>query len=471
MTKEDKAKWKCAPCIRISRDINTPLTTRSRVLSPICNDNTPQSNYTLNVSTENSFESLDSEETEDCTEIHTLNRSCPDLRLNSLDNMEQLQNKVLELQEKLQIADNQIDILVQENYQLKDDVIKCELKIKQLSKICKSDFKNVTHRKKLKTSKKTQLDFSVQDGEQSLIKDKISDSITFDKNLNSNTSSQNPNTTEMQQKTDSLHLTPTNDAGAVKQPNPKHKLIVVGDERLTGLSADLLESRRGKWNDVYAPSASIMPNARSSQILDYCSKLDENLTKDDVLILGIGTYDKNPEQLCIDLCVLLSKLKTPQIVILPVLSNRYLNVKTLNNHLKLWTRGFENCLFLEDRDRIPIGNRGYLNSICFKINILLDSRQYEKQFLNLESLRILLKSRHVETKNPKNPSPHKHRKGTIPYYFGAKTPAISEQKSISPPANNIPANKPKKGTIPYYFPNTNRNSIDGSLFFRTLPKN
>lgn len=374
MMKEDKINWKCNSCIRNTRDINTPVTTRPRALSPLCNDKTPQNNFIINVSTENSFETLDSNETVDSPAIamHTINRSCPDLRVNSLESIDQLQNKVLQLQEKLLIADNQIDILVQENYQLKDDISKCESKIKQLSDICKSDLKNVTHRKKRKTPKKTQLDFSVQDTEQSFIQDiQYANTDSCDQISKCNTSTQtSENITDGQPKTvsdinsDTITSSSKNktyrssDHYKRKSASPdvymklfendvkfrmksglkKRKIVIMSDQQGKQLGV-LLHQRYGEYFDILSHTA---PGASTKNVLQPLLNMNSSLGKDDFLIILCGMNDKNPDEFFANIYSTMQRHETTNVLISQVPFNPYLSENKLNDIVKHISNQFMN---------------------------------------------------------------------------------------------------------------------------------
>lgn len=182
MTKEDKDLWKCNKCVRkkplVKNKANprTPTTTVSKIInesvdssddlviqnksemkspsfintelssiSPaVSSDNvTTRNKYKANIPVNNSYDGLTVEDDEyvSVTSISTneLRRSCPDLRsVNTIDQINQMTEKIHVLEEMLTKSEHEIDNLVSENCALKKQITKYELRIDQLSHICKS---------------------------------------------------------------------------------------------------------------------------------------------------------------------------------------------------------------------------------------------------------------------------------------------------------------------------------------------
>lgn len=104
--------------------------------------------FKINVSTENSFDSLTEEDGEtsyiSSSSTTQLNRSYPNeyvnmnKRINTNSKIDELQNRILDLEQKLQIADNEIENLLSENNTLSKQLHNYELKIKKITEVCKS---------------------------------------------------------------------------------------------------------------------------------------------------------------------------------------------------------------------------------------------------------------------------------------------------------------------------------------------
>lgn len=82
MKGKKSSKWDCKKCLNIKRaDVSTPSTssalTTKNLYTP-CNNVTERQRVKVNVCTENSFESLNSEDSDDEECSTVLNRSCQD---------------------------------------------------------------------------------------------------------------------------------------------------------------------------------------------------------------------------------------------------------------------------------------------------------------------------------------------------------------------------------------------------------
>lgn len=152
MTSANKKDYKCFPSCRStpqSRNSLQPATTTNRQ-----ENITHRKKIEINVPTENSFETLTDEEEQYSSQISTptfdLNRSFTTLRSSCIEDMDALKLKLLKLEQKLEIAENEICNLVSENHTLNKKLEDYELKIEQLTHICKTPT-TVTSKKKSKS--------------------------------------------------------------------------------------------------------------------------------------------------------------------------------------------------------------------------------------------------------------------------------------------------------------------------------
>lgn len=109
--------------------------------------------------------------------------------------------------------------------------------------------------------------------------------------------------------------------------NVKKKILILGDEQVLGLASKLLESRKNKWNNHYAPFAFVKPNASSLEILNHCIKIKKDVSINDYVVISIGSHDQNPNVLLSRICIMLHELQGTNVILLPVNNNRYLNEK------------------------------------------------------------------------------------------------------------------------------------------------
>lgn len=126
------------------------------------------------------------------------------------------------------------------------------------------------------------------------------------------------------------------------------KIIILGDQEVRGFASQLkLQRDTNKWNNVYSVSGVTKPNATSKQILCIIDDYMNTLQNDDIVILGIGSNDKNPYKFLSQLITTLHKLRNNHVFILNVINNPYLNFNLLNQNLKLFLPHFPNCKFID----------------------------------------------------------------------------------------------------------------------------
>lgn len=400
MEKEKKASWKCNTCINKQKSLYENITLRTR--------------YKTAISTENSFEALSSlssnddddagDDSDNDTKQESFmstsghNRSCPEKTM-IYDKAEKMEQIILELQEKLQIADNEIVNLLSENYSLKDKIKTQENVIDNLKKLRATSSLNNTSTQKRKTSNKTQ-DQSYIDlcGDQT--KDcplVINDNKTTAKNGEkrkqnhqktylqnpigmSTPTNQPPILTKRTQnvKNQVLLSSPAPMKTSVSPSTSIHKkptIYIFGDEQVRGLSRSLLNSRRGKWNDIYDLRAVVKPYASSSHIVNDLTRMTNVITKDDLIIFSAGCNDRDPFTLLTSICNMLYKFRDNNILLFNIRNNKHLNTATLNYDLEKFTKNYKNCTL------VNIKNQTSWNSIVFKLNIEIDFLKYRREFI------------------------------------------------------------------------------------------
>lgn len=419
-TKPDNNCTATSPqCQKIVRPQSTnTLTTSTPETSSITTKNAsdPQSRvaerkkYNINISTDNSFESLptdvssNNEDVSSCIEKSILNRSCPDVTYYSKEELTELKHKVTELEMKLKIADQQIDQLVLENGSLKKQIKCYEKKNNTLSQICRSTPTKEKKSKERKNGNKTNVKY-VNLTQPLLHPDN-------DSTLNqSNLHDEIPDLPILETSTENIGDNQHNAKSSTfeKEIEPKHKIIVLGDEQALGLSAKLLKNRANNWNDQYEPSALIKPHASSSETLNDCINIKEHLTVSDYVVICTGSHDRNPKTVIKNICIALNELRNANVIILPVNHSQYLNEKMLNNEIKLFTSGFSNCIFV-NQNQVRMGHHQFIDLMCLKINVAIDYPLYESCYLK-DVHRIIIPS------PSNNNKPIGYPKGTIPYYF------------------------------------------------------
>lgn len=413
MEKSRRSTWKCNVCIKAKRSSSsTPMKAKLKSKSPIIDhepnpspisaapmftdiksqpgaENVPLHKCVPNIQTHNSFDSLSVSENCDDVEDIPLDRSHDGVRTDNFEKIEEMKKKNRILQEQLDSAEVQIEILLSEKAALLKRLNEKDLKITSLVRAQDelNKTKSLPSTPEVKKASKTEaLHAPTSDNVKTMNTTKIS-KISVSAN----------------QKNASFESAPIHKHNDPIQSANKHNLYILGDDGLLGLSAAALESRQGKWNDQYKPTAFIKSGATSTEILEECvnKRFLDSLTEFDVVVLGVGNNDKNPTKLQSNLCIALSKLNHVQVIITPVVYNAFLNERLLNNNIKMCTQLFNNCKFIEPGYTWRPSK--HIKKLCNAINLHIDSSEYSEQFLQPSKLRQFLK---MSTKINKKKGPY-----------------------------------------------------------------
>lgn len=407
---DEKKRWKCKICaknktvtdiveeiaisnVTLRKKQNTSIkptkaqqtsSTKQQYID-LMSKNTSQ-NTKANVSTENSFESLSLDEDIDFM-FHTLksnpqlHRSCPNIKIDNSVSIEILEKKVSILAEKLEIAENEISNLLSENCDLKKQLSMYGTQINQLKDICKSTPKKIPQKKKNNSTIKTKLDFSMEPNSPKQTSQPQNNQR--DQNI---LLKKGENVEENSMPLDS----PIKQLSRQAEPSTQLKykkarnIYIIGDEKVRGLAARLIQIKTGKWNDNYKIQGRVQPYASSNEILRNPDSLLRDLADDDIVILSVGKYDTNPYLLFTNICSTLCRISKCKILILDVSENRFLNVNKLNYELKMFTKNFKNCKYIEVNElNVSYTKKlSFLDLIAYKLNIEIDFIEYENSFLN-----------------------------------------------------------------------------------------
>lgn len=396
--------------------------------------------YKINVSTNNSFQSLSDPEIWEQTQnssISRLNSSCPDIRrINLEEKIEELENRNRDLQEKLHIAESEIDNLHLENSDLKKLLSKHENKAKYLVDIIShsSSKKHVTLRKKRQGLNNTQLDFSldVENREEETILNYGNSTPTIDREPKN---SQNIDSTSTNCRLDNVASVNVTSDETIS--TTKSNIYIIGDQQVKGLTTQLIKSRSRGWNDRYSVTGLVKPFASSSQILNSCSSMYDKISKNDILILSLGCNDKNPYSIMTNICNILCNFKESKVFLLSVQHNNYLNTHKLNSEINALIKNYANCTFINTDLLLadfPLTTMTTTQLITFKINTEIDYDKYKVDYLtNYKKIKdtfLTYKNNRTTGNFLNNYSknyPSSHKRGTIPYYF-QKTGTVPEPR-------------------------------------------
>lgn len=125
----------------ISPQQKTPESPLSSTLVENNEDNGTLIRPKYNVSVSNSFEYLSEEDyqgNESLPGHSQINRSCPQITNDPREEIETLKNKLIDTQTQLMTAENEIEILTSENFQLKKEINSYKIKNNALTHLCKT---------------------------------------------------------------------------------------------------------------------------------------------------------------------------------------------------------------------------------------------------------------------------------------------------------------------------------------------
>lgn len=306
MTTKTKDVWKCHFCTGNKKQniaLSTQHSPRLPEQSPKGDQNvsdsvhvlvkkpTPPSNSNvttrkkiiINVSTENSFQSLSDEEVLDDIEnmsTHQLNRSCPVGKLNDSHDFDVLNERMELLQNKLGSAEEEIENLLSENFSLQKRITEQEKKIERLTRICRSPC-NITSKRRssinLNSTNSTPITTTMSK--------KV---INTTQDLSFSVDSKTLKTRKKPEKED-------DDDGAdrcrTKNDNNlvKHRVLLLADETGRGLR-NILQKRLG---DEYQVTSSLKPYASLEHVLSNSYIQCQDFTKLDYIIILAGSHENN----------------------------------------------------------------------------------------------------------------------------------------------------------------------------------
>lgn len=237
--------------------------------------------------------------------------------------------------------------------------------------------------------------------------------------------------------------------------DPRPRIDIYGTQQAVGLASALTYSRKNTNYEQYKIEGLTRPFSSTKNILDNC-RLKYSKEADKV-ILWVGENDSNIDLVLSELRKFLTINTKRTIIVLSSLNNKSVNVLKLNNEIERICVMFKNTYFVQ----IPLICK--LPEICKRINMSIDSIDYECKFLNCKALKkIIFRNSSVK---PISPKP---KIGTIPYYFKKKQNETSCNETSRGNAYL------QRGTIPFYFPFVEKKNIEKNknetvsqkLFFR-----
>lgn len=356
--------WKCHVCvakienivgkIKVATKINvnqkqniTPINQSTPRSSPnvfYSSESTPSAgniaehnNYVVNVPTENSFASLNSDTDDEIPEVDegfsllqktTLNRSCPDLSRADSDNIKEMKMKLDNLMDKLETTNKMYNDLLLENGSLHKRITEYEQKIDKLTRICKLAPKQKPSKKERKSI--NTVDYNIHE--------------TNLKELSFKQSEPEP---ELNEEIEMINETQENELEIVnynkKMPIAGKKKIIILADQMGRKIRQTLQTLVGSQFDVHC---FCKPGAKLSEILKSYASDIRNLNDDDFVIIMGGMNDDNPFSIISSMTIWLNKFTKPNVILCEVPFNKHLNETKLNYEFKLLCSKHYNATFL-----------------------------------------------------------------------------------------------------------------------------
>lgn len=420
----------------ISKINLVPAPLESRLHTP-SNYVTQRNKNKINIATENSFESLPSDEESDDDCSRTLNRSCPDTAYGLKEKLNAQRFEISKLENKLQTAENEIENLIVENFSLKKQILAYERKTEVLSQICKTTKKKTG--KGNKSINKTTLNFTSMDEvddkrrNQSLQENIVNSEDVYSlkngykdgdrKNLDENENKFENN----EPKEKPFHT-------IREQTISKRKVIIFSDESGKQLRKLLQDSLGEKYN----VTAIVKPNAQIEDVLKTCNDICQNYTTQDYVVFMGGSHDRNPLNFKCSLYNYVSLLTNTNVIISEIHYNKHLNVHKQNELVRWVCTQFSHATYLPFQKYNHVPNRkvclsGLLLREILRIGYINTRINHMHNNITTRKTQILIK-----------PKAFKGQK-LITQYFIPKDEA--EMGNI-----NVTINKPKEQqTITYFF--------------------
>lgn len=464
-----KNQWKCDSCtnVTVSRGKNLTKNTQAGGAS-CCVDKACSSSGKISEKPEisktdriikygqspllssNSMENLSTNDLDkSSTLLDTTARSLPNTTQMNDSLVHNLKDQISTLSIDLNSAHEEIITLNEQNTKLKLEVQELKKKITLVTKISSSITTStpVSHHPALNLSStqkkpKKQIVFGKSASTQksspkanSPMKNGKDIEPTPDQNINIVTVEENTNSEPVPSSSHKAESKDNEEAMTVMKrikrlPPPKMPLIyILGDEGATGIAQKLSNLRyKNNFNKNFRVSAFVKPQALYSEILGDFKELITRVTKDDIIIIILGS-NKNASSIKLDVENFLEKNDTKNVVFLcEIERSNYLNPNKRNNTLKSVINKFHLKHVTEMHTQLDL---------AIKLNIEIDYLRYMEEF-------ITNFGKHVRARTVPQTSDIL-KVGTIPYYF--------HQQKLKREKKHLELNSkiPKMGTIPYYF--------------------
>lgn len=146
-----------------------------------------------------------------------------------------------------------------------------------------------------------------------------------------------------------IHQSTETEPEKKSHPEPyQPKILLLADEHGKGMNKLLKNVLGNKYN----VESVIKPYATLDQVLNSCTRLSKDYTKNDFVLIAAGSNDKDPLKLQSMLYYNMNKLTNTNVILCSVGlgQGKYLNERKINSTFKLLCSRFEHTSFLEIHD-------------------------------------------------------------------------------------------------------------------------
>lgn len=310
---------------------------------------TERNKFKINIATENSFESLECEDTEEEAATPTIrthqNRSCPDIRVTEIEELTELKSKITSLEKKLLTAENEIENLSLENKMLKKEIMKYEQKTDILTNICRSTPKKKKTNTKA-SAKVTKLEFTHVEQRNKLApsveKNNTLEIIADDITTQHIEIIADDITTQHSKGENEFNKPTTTHANTQPHKHSTHRVLLLADEKGNNIRHYLQKI----LGENFIVTSFCKPNALVDQLLDSSLALCKDFSKEDFVILLTGSNDNNPTKLNAYTYFYIDKLCHTNVFLGEVYRNKYLNVNEINKLFNLICNNMTHAEFI-----------------------------------------------------------------------------------------------------------------------------
>lgn len=381
------------------------ITTRKNRKTPKCTSD--------DCITDTSYDSVEQDDF-NSTLLDITTRSLPDTTMNNLELIQELQNEIEILNNKLDSAHEEIANLNLENTRLNSHVSTQNKKVEMLKLITENPTPRKTSNKIPQyrpISMKTAINCSLRISP--IRQDKVvSRNHSMYNKETSNGNIDQPPTPEIYTQKSTIAPTPlvehTNLVSITKNVNTSEKSLQLTEEKSITRKVFILADQQGRnmqatlqelLGSKYQVTCFWKPGATTQDILTITREEILKLTKDDYLIILTGCNDYNPYQFQSYLSNCLFSYPNTNIIVTEVPYNNHLNVSKLNNLLKFVTNQHRNTSLIELHIKSYTGYFARIKLLCRsilreilrigyklnKINFLKSNTQINKKTFLIDS--------------------------------------------------------------------------------------